>query len=312
MASEGEYWGGRRKRLNDQVERDERRLNAKLAKAYRAELRRLRREIADYYRRFGEADVIEYRTLLRQLSPEDVRDLMERMDEFAAKHPQWANLMPVRESIYRLNELEGIQRSIWMHLAEIGAMTQEELESHLREEARLAANDAAEAMGFGSDFYQVNSDVVEMTINARWADGKSFSDTIWENTDRLAAYLNDDFAKAIARGATYDECWRLLSTRFENVSRRNAQRLIYTEGTFVLNEAQARAFEGTFDEYYIEPVGDAKVCEVCRGMAAKSKASPFRYSERKPGVNFPPFHPWCRCSAVPTVADWDAWIDGES
>ena len=47
------------------------------------------------------------------------------------------------------------------------------------------------------------------------------------------------------------------------------------------------------------------VCPICRAMAERV----FDISERQPGVNFPPFHPWCRCTFEIVVDDWDAWMD---
>lgn len=31
--------------------------------------------------------------------------------------------------------------------------------------------------------------------------------------------------------------------------------------------------------------------------------------DRSPGVNFPPFHAWCRCTFTIEVDDWDKWMD---
>ena len=35
----------------------------------------------------------------------------------------------------------------------------------------------------------------------------------------------------------------------------------------------------------------------------------FSIKDRKAGINFPPFHSWCRCSFIIAVDDWDKWID---
>ena len=43
---------------------------------------------------------------MEALSDEDKRLLIEQMDEFAKKYPQYAHLMPVREHM-KLNRLEG-------------------------------------------------------------------------------------------------------------------------------------------------------------------------------------------------------------
>ncbi len=306
--SDAEYWQKRRDDLLAQMEKSEDELIRKLAKVYADESAKLEREIAAYYQRYGEDNVIEYRRLLANLSDDDRRLLIERMDKFAEKYPQYAHLMPVRESIYKLNELEGVRVSMIMQQLEIGAMEQEEVARHLEEQARLAADLAADQMGFGSQFYNVNAQVVSATVGAAWAHESGFSERIWENRLKLAEYLNDDFGKLIARGVAYDKCVKALSERFENVSLRDIRRLIFTEGTFVFNEAQAQVHERDF-EYYAISCADSKACQVCKELQKAQKANPVRFSERKPGTNFPPMHPWCRCSYTVEVSDWDAWID---
>ena len=305
------YWDERKAALDAQMERDEARLKERLAARYDAELSRLEREIASYYARFGEDGVIEYRKLLSALDEADRALLIERMDEFARKHPRWAHLMPVRESIYRLDELEGLQASVYVQQAEIGAMDADDLKAHLEAQAVRYANLAAERLGFGSSFYAVDSAVVAATVGAKWAQGKSFSERVWGDRSKLAAYLNDDFAKLVARGAKYDQCVKELGQRFGNVSRRDMFRLVYTEGTFVSNEAHAKVMERSFDRYALS-CADSNACKVCREVQSAQKASPARFADRRPGANFPPLHPWCRCSYTVEVADWDEWIEDMS
>ena len=44
-----------------------------------------------YYQEYGKNNVIEYRKLMEALSDEDKRLLIEQMDEFAKKYPQYAH-----------------------------------------------------------------------------------------------------------------------------------------------------------------------------------------------------------------------------
>ncbi|RVU97051.1 hypothetical protein EII22_08950 [Coriobacteriales bacterium OH1046] len=303
------YWSSRRDELAAQLAEDEDELNRRLAEIYEREADRLEREIAAYYQTYGEGNVIEYRRLLADLSEDDRRLLMEQMDGFAAKYPQYAHLMPVRASIYRLNELEGLQASIRVQQLRIGAIEQDEMRAHFERQARRAADLAAEEMGLGSSFDAIGAQVVRETVGAAWARGGSFSERIWSNREKLAAYLNDDLAKMIARGAAYEEVARSLRSRFADVSRRDAMRLAYTEGTFLLNEAQAMVHETEFELYRLSCVHDKRACEVCRKLESAQAENPARFSERVPGVNFPPMHPWCRCSYEVAVPDWDAWVD---
>lgn len=306
MTRDADYWAGRRKELLAQMEADEERLNKRLAKVYDRQARQLEREIAAYYQQYGEQNVIRYRDLLHDLSDTDRKLLMERMDDFAEKYPQYADLMPVRESIYKLNRLEGIQTAIRMQQLEIGAIEQEELDEHFKKLAQRSANLAAEEMGFGKEFYRIDSKVIEETIGKRWTNGKNFSERIWDNREKLAAYLNDDFAQMVARGDSYEKAVKALRERFEGVSERDIRRLVFTEGTFLTNEAQARAHETEY-EYYALACADSKACDVCKQLQDEQLEHPARFDERAPGVNFPPMHPWCRCGYTIEVPDYEEW-----
>lgn len=299
------YWKKRQEELYRQLEKDEERLKKRLSSIYSRESKRLENQVASYYTKYGENNVIEYRKMMEKLDNDDIRLLMEQMDEFAKKYPQYAHLMPVRESIYKLNRLEGLQTSIKMQQLEIGAIDNEELEKHLTKNAHRAVNATAEALGFGKNFYSIESNVVKNFVGVNWSNDKNFSDRIWGNTEKLANYLSTDVAQGFARGDSYQRIMNQMKERFENVSRNDMYRLLYTEGTYVMAEATIKPFEEDFEEYKISTAGDSKVCPVCRKVSEKV----FKISERKAGVNFPPFHAWCRCSFVPHVEDWDKWMD---
>ena len=299
------YWTKRQDQLKQTAEKDEAKLKKRLEKFYDAELKRLEKEIAAYYQTYGEDNVITYRNLLQSLSDEDRTLLMERMDDFAAKYPQYANLMPVRESIYKLDRLQGLQYSVYMTEAEIAGYTNEQMTEYLTKLSQRGVNYGMETLGFGKNFYSINSDVVKQFVDVPWCNGENFSTRIWGDTQKLAQYLSTDIAQGFARGDSYDKLVRNLRQRFGRVNRKDAYRLIYTEGTYVMAESSMQPFTEDFTQYRISTVGDSRVCPVCRWISEKV----FEISERHPGVNFPPFHPWCRCSFEIVVDDWDTWMD---
>ena len=230
---------------------------------------------------------------------------MERMDEFAKKYPQYANLMPVRESIYKLDRLQGLQYSVYMAEAEIAGYTNEQMTEYLTKLSQKGVNYGMEMLGFGENFYSINSDVVKQFVDVPWCNGENFSTRIWNDTQKLAQYLSQDLAQGFARGDSYDKLVRNLRQRFGRVNRKDAYRLAYTEGTYVMAEATMQPFKDNFEKYRLSPVLDGKTCPICRGL----REQVFLISERQPGVNFPPIHPWCRCSWEIVVDDWDAWMD---
>lgn len=299
------YWSDRQKQLLKQMEKDEEKLKKRLSSFYDAEFRRLDKEIAAYYAKYGKGNVIEYRTMMESLSEDDRKLLMEKMDDFAKKYPQYKDLMPIRASIYELNRLEGLQYSILMHQLEIGAVNNTAVEKYLKDQTVKGLNAAAEVLGFGKNFYSVNDDIVKTIVGKQWANGKNFSERIWGNTKKLAEYLSTDISQGFARGDSYEKLIGMLRERYSKVNRNDAYRLIYTEGTFVHAESTMKPFEEDFEKYRLSTVGDGKVCPICRGVAEQV----FDIKDRQPGVNFPPLHAWCRCTFTVEVDDWDKWLD---
>lgn len=294
------YWQKRQDQLNSSLEKDEATLKKRLLKAYEREAAKLDKEIAAYYQKYGRDNVIEYARLFEQLSVDDIKLLIERMDDFAKKYPQYADLMPVRESVYKLNRLEGLKESVLLHQYEIGAITNAQLQEHLSKLYFTNSKAAAKAVGLTE-----NESIIKNFVNTAWTGSKDYSQRIWQNADKLAEYLNNDIAQGFARGDSYERLTQQVRSRFINVSKNDAYRLIYTEGTYVMNEAQARIFEQYFEEYEYLTAGDGKVCSVCSALSGRR----FKFSQRQQGANFPPMHPWCRCHFNPVVDDWDKWLD---
>ena len=142
-------------------------------------------------------------------------------------------------------------------------------------------------------------------VRVPWADGKNFSDRIWENKEKLTRYLTDEISAGFARGDSVDRISRQMRKNFADVSRHAMDRLIYTEGTRVLAEATAAPFaDAGITKYKFSTVGDGKVCPACQDIHGKV----YEYANRQPGINFPPIHPWCRCTTDPYVEDWDKWM----
>lgn len=303
------YWERRQQQLNEQLEKDEAALKKRLSTYYNQEARRLEKEIAAYYSQYGENNVLEYRTLMESLSDGDRRLLLERMDDFAKKYPEYSHLLPVRESIYKLNRLEGLQQSVLMQQLEIGAVDQEHIRVHLEKQALRNANAAAETMGFGKNFYTENPEMIRKIVNTQWTNGKNFSERIWDNVKKLSGYLNQDLAQGFARGDSYDRLTKQLRQRFEKVSRNDAYRLIYTEGTFVMNESRAVAFEDSTETYIFRVQYDKIRRNGWRDICDDLNGKTFQWSERKPGINFPPMHTWCHCTATPHIADRASFIE---
>ena len=288
-----DYWNDRKQQFSASLAKDEKRLFSKLAAYYEREAAALEKQIAAYYTQYGEGNVLAYRQLLQTLDAAEVQLLMQDCNAFAEKYPEYADFLPVRESIYKLNRLEGLQTSILLQQLEIGAVEQEQLTAFFLKQAARYANFSAELLGFGEQFYRIDSDMVKKVVGNRWCEEKNFSERIWDNRQKLARTLQTEVVNGIIRGENYHTLANNLRQKFTGVSKKQAERLVYTEDTYLSCEAAITPFEKdpSFTQYRFACTMDGSECDICRALSGQT----FSIKERTPGTNFPPMHPWCRC-----------------
>ena len=287
------------------LQQSEAELKKRLTTAYDEQYSKLEKEIAAYYQTYGVDNVIEYRKLMQALPEKEYKILMRDIELFCVRHPEYAHLAPARRSAYIINRLEGLQMSVELERLELMAEEQSQIKAHLEAIDKRGYEAVIEKTGAVGT---VNRDIVKAVVNTDWSKSGNFSSKIWTRTANLAKVLNSEISAGFARGDNYQKLTKTLRQKF-SVSQNEAMRLVYTEGTYVLNESTAQAIEQTFDYYAIAPIEDGKTCQVCLDIAASTKTSPVRYSARIAGVNFPPFHPWCRCSTYIVIPDKQAWIE---
>ena len=303
------YWMKRQAQLLRALEKDEEIIKKRLARLYLKDAQMLEKEIALYYQKYGENGVIEFRKLLESADPVQKEEIWKAWETFAMKNPQYAHLTPQRENIYKLNRLEAEQESIRLRAMESAARDEKIITDHLSnvsERTRIGT----EIRGGG--FHRGLAEVAGRPGRVTAADMTYYSDAfgvgkyLIKDREKMAQYLQTDFAQGIARGDSYRTMTKALSERLQKVSRKDAYGIIYTEGTHVHAEASREAIKEDFEEYTFSTYNDNKVCPICRAL---EDHGPFKLAEATAGVNFPPMHPYCRCRIEPHVSDWDKWMD---
>lgn len=286
--------------LQRDLEKGEEALKKKLSRLYDSEAKKLEKEIAYYYQTYGRGNVLEYREMMKKLTKEEATMLYEDMNNFFRLHPEHAALKPVRESIYKLNRLEGLQLSIMKQQLGLSSEEAALIGDHLLSYTILTYEGVQGLIPFnqfdGRAAKQVGEKIIKDT---------DFGKRLQANREKLADYLNNDIAKGIARGDSYDKLNKQIRERFDGVSRRSAYRLLYTEGTRMFNRANSEAFaEVGINQYRYCTAGDERVCSDCDAL----EGNVYDISEASEGTNYPPMHPWCRCHTEPAV-DWDKWLE---
>ena len=143
-------------------------------------------------------------------------------------------------------------------------------------------------------FNTIEKDAVLQLINGIWvADGKTWSQRVWDNTERLAQTLNDELINIVATGKKDSELKKVLQERF-GVSYHRAETLVRTEVAHIQTEAAKQRYTDYGVEYVevlVDP--DDRTCELCKALQGKR----WKTTETPPL----PVHPNERCCLVPVI-----------
>ena len=143
-------------------------------------------------------------------------------------------------------------------------------------------------------FNTIDNKIVNQLINSVWvADGRTFSQRVWNNIDRLVETLNEQLIYTVVTGKKTTELKNLLQERF-NISYRRADTLVRTELAHIQTEAAKKRYED-YGIQYIEVLVDAdhRTCDECKALIGKK----FPIHAAPPL----PIHPNDRCAIIPVI-----------
>lgn len=143
-------------------------------------------------------------------------------------------------------------------------------------------------------FSTVDAAAVKQLINGIWvADGKTFSQRVWDNTERLVETLNEELIHCVVTGKKTTELKNILQERFD-ISYRRADTLVRTELAHVQTQAAQKRYQD-YGVQYVEVLVDAdhRTCDKCKALIGKK----FPINATPPL----PVHPNERCCVVPVV-----------
>lgn len=312
-----EYW---KKRYEEEMERAMHQADGPkkdLRKYADTVIRRLEKDINDWYQRYANENGMSLADAKKQLNArelkafnmdlEEYRDIAER-DELSAEHKKMLKQASARQQLDRVQELYINTVQELESWAKYQDSTISDLLSNVYESSNYRAAWMTQSMKGQYDMYaQVDHRTIQRIIDSPWApDGKNFSARIWDNRKQLATSLQNDFIQALIAGDGTATMSEAIAKRM-NTSYNNANRLVETE----LARVHSQAFMDCMAELDVDAVEilatlDSKTSPICRRMDGKV----VQRKDAKPGVTIPPFHCHCRSTTVPYLGDDLADIAG--
>ena len=303
-----EYW---KKRYEEEMERAMHQADGPkkdLRKYADTVIRRLEKDINDWYQRYANENGMSLADAKKQLDArelkafnmdlEEYRAIAER-DELSEEHKKMLKQASARQQLDRVQELYINTVQELESWAKYQDSTISDLLSNAYESSNYRTAWMTQSMKGQYDMYaQVDHRTIQRIIDSPWTpDGKNFSARIWDNRKQLATSLQNDFIQALVAGDGTATMSEAIAKRM-NTSYNNANRLVETE----LARVHSQAFMDCMSELDVDAVEilatlDNKTSPICRRMDGKY----VQCKDAKPGITIPPFHCHCRSTTVPYI-----------
>lgn len=306
----GQYWHDRMKALeNEQYAKTTEYYND-IQKQFRMAQNDVQIDIERWYQRLADNNDISLAAAKQLLKKDELEEFHWTVTEYI-KHGEdngvnqkWMKQLENASAKVHINRLEAMKIQVQQH-AEILYQKYEHgmadfLGQTYAEGFYHTAYELAKGTGAGSNLARLGTDKIDKVICKPWAqDGKSFSDRIWENKDKLVRELHTELAQSIIRGENPDEAAKRLANKMGS-KLSQARTLVYTESAAISAASQKDSFsELGVGEFEVVETLDSHTCKTCGDMDGQH----FPMKDFEIGITAPPFHPRCRGCTCPYFDD---------
>lgn len=272
--------------------------------------REIQKEIESWYGRYAKNNQITMKEARRQLSTTELKEFRWDVQEYIkygeqnALDASWMKELENASARFHVNRLEALKIRT-QHAAEVAFGNElDSLDAMSRkvftEDYYHSIFELQKGFNIGWEIGQIDERKLNRLITKPWAaDGKNFSERIWQQRSQLVSELHTQLTRCCILGKAPDDAIKAISKKF-NTTKNQAGRLVMTEQAYFHSIAQKEAFaELDVEEFEIVATLDNHTSEICQDMDGQH----FPMSQYEPGVTAPPFHVWCRTVTVPYFED---------
>ena len=287
----------------------------KIVKEYQKADKYITERINLYYARYADEYGVTLADSKKILSTSELRSFKMSLDEFREKaldneDNKWTEELDEEYLRSRISRFDALKFEINNKINELSGKQTKDVTSHLKEVFEdtysKTVTTFGENFGIGNDFASIDDKIVEQVIYSRWTNQDNFAGRISANKATLLSSLNKTITQGLIVGLSSDNMVKKLMKETK-ISRNRAINLIQTETTFMIGQANTKMYKDFgVEQYEVIETLDSSTCETCAEMDGKR----FKVSEKKEGLNSPPFHPRCRGTTVPVSKYEHVW--GES
>lgn len=276
--------------------------------------RQIQAKIEAWYARYASNNGITLAEARKQLSAAELKELQWDVREYIkygqenAMNQQWMKELENASARFHISRLEALKLRTQQSLEVAFGNELDSLDDMVK---RLYQSgyyhtcfEVQKGFNIGWEIGQIDERKLQKVISKPWAaDGKTFSDRVWQSKTTMVNELHQQMTRTIIQGKAPDEAIKSMTKYLQNKTKNakyNAGRLVMTEQAFISSAAQKDAFNDLdVEEFEIVATLDSHTSDICREMDGKH----FPMKDFQPGVTAPPFHVWCRSTTVPYFDD---------
>lgn len=264
------------------------------------------KQIEGIFNRFASKHHLTRDEAINLLSEADSRDFEKLLEAYknktgAQKREALAELeAPAYKN--RMKRLDDINKSINKLINAVASKERDEIDKTMRKvyesSYHHAVYEAARMSGLDLQTGPIDEGALETILKKKWS-GQNYSERVWNNTQKVADSLKEEFMIGALTGKTEKEMTDSINEQFLS-GRNKARRLVRTESSYIHNEAHFQAYQDYgIEEYRFVATLDLRTSQICR----ERDGSVYRVNDKKIGVNAPPMHPWCRSTTIMNLDD---------
>lgn len=305
-----EYWKKRFEALEDKQYQESEAYYRDVEEQFRKVCNGLTLDIERWYQRLADNNDISLAAAKRLLKKGELDEFLWSVEEYIQKGEEnsvdqrWMKELENASARHHISYLEAMKLQVRQYGELLAATMENGLTEYLHktysEQYYRTAVEITNGTQVGINLTRLDEKKIDAAIRYPWAsDGKSFSDRIWSNKERLVQKLHTELVQNLIRGESPRTAIAQIAAEM-NTSKKNAGRLIMTESAAISSRAHSQCFkELGVKQYEIVATLDSHTSEICREMDGRV----FDLKDYEEGLTAPPFHPWCRTTTVPHFDD---------
>jgi phage putative head morphogenesis protein, SPP1 gp7 family len=274
-----------------------------LKKAFETSKRDIWSVIDQFQGKYAQGNGVTFAEAQKRLSQAEIGELQDYIDKVNANlgtYNQELENMSIKARITRYEALEKQIDAVLQNLykAEYEYKGSEKLKEIGMDSYNRTWYNMDIYRGFHHEFAQISPRKLDILISYPF-DGKNYSQRLWTQKGFMQDKLMSSLTTVMVQGKNPRTLYRDFAKHFSNRGF-EAYRLLHTEASFMIEQATLESYKGFGSEKYeILATLDTRTSKICQHQDGKV----YDTDKAVTGVNYPPFHPFCRTTTVPFIFD---------